>query len=505
MRHFRFAIFAVVSALLVLGFAQSALAQKTWQVTQLTSAPYEHDNLALSGDRVVWREQTPGGPLWTWTPTEATHTISNDDAVATAPSVDGNRVVWTGYFAATGYSQRVWTAGSGESSVAPVYSFGGDPNAPKISGTRVAWVDRPNGDLISHVYSRDLDETSVTVVSNNTWPIYDPISVSGNRIAWDCSTDGHSNNIFTRVVGDAGQKQLTNHAGIYDAAYSPEVSGDRVVWVDNVGDWIVRVWKSDDTSMAVGPLANDGWLDPHISGERIVWRSPDGSGVGQVTTLKLGDLAPSVLTTGGTSNSDHAYQQVSGDRVVWREFDGSVYRVMTWAMGDSRPTTLSGDYSANDPQVSGDRVVWQGYVGGYQQIFTAVLAEQPVPTPIATSLTKPGVSPSKPTHGKYATFTAYLTPSDAGVAGSKGMLQLYHQETKTVRKKVGGKWRKVKVKYWRLRKTAGMTGASASGGRWQLSARVKLAYKGSWKATVTATAAGNYLLPALKTLTFSAK
>ena len=201
MRYSRFVVLAVVSAVLVLGFAQSALAQKTWQVKQLTSAPYEHDNLAISGDRLVWQEQTPGGPLWTWTPSEATHTISNDDAVVGRSSVDGNRVAWIGYFTATGHSLRVWTAGSGETSIATLYSYTGDVNAPKISGTRVAWVDTPLGETASHVYSRNLTESSVTTVSDNIYSIYDPISLSGNRIAWDCSTDGHSNNIFTRVVG----------------------------------------------------------------------------------------------------------------------------------------------------------------------------------------------------------------------------------------------------------------------------------------------------------------
>ena len=502
MRCSRFVGLVFFTAVLVLVFAGSAFAAKTWQVKQLTSAPYNHDNLAISGDRLVWREQTPGAPLWTWTPSETTHTISNDDAIASQPSVDGNRVVWLGYFTATGYSPRVWTAGSGETSIATLYSYTGDVNAPKISGTRVAWVDTPLGETASHVYSRDLSESSVTTVSDNIYSIYDQISLSGNRIAWDCSTDGHSNNIFTRVVGDAGQQQLTTHTGVNDAAYSPEVSGDRVVWVDNVGDWVVRTWTSDGTSMTVGPIAQD-YLDPHVSGDRFVWRTPDSNMVGQVTTWKLGDLAPSVLTTGGTSSSYHSFQQVSGDRVVWREWDGAEYHVMTWAVGDSKPTTLSGDYSAHNPVVSGDRVAWQGYVGGKSQIFTAVLAEEPTPTPspIATSLTRPAVSPSKPKKGKYATFTTYLRPGGGGV-GAKVTLKLSQQLTKSERKKVGGKWRTVKVKYWKLRKTININGTGAE----KFSTRVKLAYKGSWKAEVSATVAGGYSGPAKpKALTFTVK
>jgi hypothetical protein len=191
--------------------------------------------------------------------------------------------------------------------------------------------------------------------------------------------------------------------------------------------------------------------------------------------------------------------------VVWLERDGSNSRVLTWKVGDSHPTTLSaGDYAADDPQVSGDRVVWRGDLGGHLQIFTAVLAEEPTPTPAptATTLSKPTVSPSKPKKGKTARFATSLTPGAAGVAGAKVTLALYHQETKSVRKKVVGKWRKVKVKYWHLRKSVTMTRASGAA---KYSASVKLAYKGSWKATVTGNAATGYTAPAAKTLGFTVK
>jgi FtsP/CotA-like multicopper oxidase with cupredoxin domain len=95
----------------------------------------------------------------------------------------------------------------------------------------------------------------------------------------------------------------------------------------------------------------------------------------------------------------------------------------------------------------------------------------------ATSVSLPRVSPSKPTHNKYATFSAGITPGDAAVTGTT-MLSLYRYETKTVRKKVGHNWRKVKVKYWRLRATKTMS-ATADG---HLSLRYKPPYAGSWKA-----------------------
>jgi hypothetical protein len=96
-----------------------------------------------------------------------------------------------------------------------------------------------------------------------------------------------------------------------------------------------------------------------------------------------------------------------------------------------------------------------------------------------TSVSVPGVSPSRPTHGKYATFTAYASPGAAAVTGAS-TLQLYRYETKTVRKKVRGRWRRVRVKYWRLRSTLTMT----PDGTGRLTARSKLRYAGKWKAQV---------------------
>jgi hypothetical protein len=96
-----------------------------------------------------------------------------------------------------------------------------------------------------------------------------------------------------------------------------------------------------------------------------------------------------------------------------------------------------------------------------------------------TSVSVPSVSPSRPTHGKYATFTAWLSPAAAAFTGP-ATLELYRYETKTVHKKVRGRVRHVRVKYWRLRSAIAMT-QDASG---RLTARTKPRYSGKWRARV---------------------
>ena len=96
-----------------------------------------------------------------------------------------------------------------------------------------------------------------------------------------------------------------------------------------------------------------------------------------------------------------------------------------------------------------------------------------------TSLARPAVSPSRPRHGKTATFTSFLTPSAAASAGALKMY-FYRWDTKTVRKKVGRRYKTVRVKYWHLRATKSARATSAG----SISLQYKLLRSGSWKVVV---------------------
>jgi hypothetical protein len=103
---------------------------------------------------------------------------------------------------------------------------------------------------------------------------------------------------------------------------------------------------------------------------------------------------------------------------------------------------------------------------------------------VPTSLSKPAVSPSKPTSTRSIVVSTLLTP---GIT-SDGTVTLYllHSETKTVTKKVHGKKKKVKVTYWRQRVSDTLhiaTGSSASAG-WRVTGTYKLA-KGAWQTYAT--------------------
>jgi murein DD-endopeptidase MepM/ murein hydrolase activator NlpD len=104
-----------------------------------------------------------------------------------------------------------------------------------------------------------------------------------------------------------------------------------------------------------------------------------------------------------------------------------------------------------------------------------------------TLVSLPSVSPTRPTHGKHATFLAWVSPGAGAVTGVS-TLRLYRYETKTVRKKARGRWRRVRVKYWRLRSTVVMTPDAAG----RLAAGSKLRYAGKWKAQVSFSGSATY-------------
>ena len=121
-------------------------------------------------------------------------------------------------------------------------------------------------------------------------------------------------------------------------------------------------------------------------------------------------------------------------------------------------------------------------------------------TPQNSSVGRPVVAPSTRRRNKKLTFTSGFSPASAAPAVSV-KLKLYHSETKTVKKRVGGKLKSVKVKYWHLRRTVTMKG-SATG---RLTAGTTCAYTGSWQAFVVFAGSDMYEASTSDVRTFTVK
>jgi hypothetical protein len=225
-----------------------------------------------------------------------------------------------------------------------------------------------------------------------------------------------------------------------------------------------------------------------------VWTALDDTSNWQIFTWRIGDSTAAQLTQ---DTRDHVNAHISGDRIVWQASTdaGVQYQVFTWRVGDPSPSQITtGAQQHNGPQVSGGRITWGAWDGSHYQVYTAATTH--------TSATKPSLSPATPKHRKAVRFSAHLSPG-AAVVGTRATLNLYHWESKTVRKKVHGKWRKVKVKYWRSRGSLPL--APSAGDPARLSAKTKLKYPGTWRARLTCSGWAGYDPCTSPTKTFSVK
>jgi hypothetical protein len=244
----------------------------------------------------------------------------------------------------------------------------------------------------------------------------------------------------------------------------------------NLGDTGRPVFAPEAGSVAVYSEAASGlkW------GNSLIWTSADGRESIHVAHLdsfvksgvvESGDL---IAIAGTTGNSSSSHMHVS------RSVDGA-----------AAPLVLSG------------HLIVPSYVyNGTQYRSAGPLKRQTSIAEAETTIVELQTSPSKPRHGRVATFGARVVPASAAASGT-ATVRLYRRESRIVvkRVRVGTRWkrRRVRVKYWRLRTAKTMT-ANAEG---RFVVMYKPKYKGSWKMVVSYSGAG--YLPSSLSKTFYVK
>lgn len=482
------ALLAVCATLLIFSAGTAVATPVSWTTTQVTRDALNHGEVGVSGDRIVWRNGSGDDGISTWKAGEATPTlVPTGGGTVVEPRVSGDRVAWWNFVGGTHID--TWELGeSAETTVSAMHGAAGDL---QIDGDRIVWRDTT--DAYTHVFTWKAGESEPTTLTG-TYDASGP-RVSGDRVAW-IQSDGSMDQIFTRVVGSPVAQVSSN---MLQNMY-PQLSGDRVAWEAQAADtnWYTFAWTPASGVTTIGPCESNGNGLVRVSGNRLAWVHSDGA-VKQVLTWAAGDSRPTTVSASLTDCTDLV---LSGNRIAWLASDGANDQIVTWALGDSVPTTVTTNAVRHyAPALSGNRLAWEASDGAFQQVFTAV----PAPAPIVTRLTKPSVSPGTVKRKKTVTFRANLTPGAAmRVAGAKAKLRLYRSEKKTVTKLVNGKKKRVRVTYWRLRSTITMK-YTISGSVAKLSASTKLRYKGSWKAVVNFGGSTGYKASASAAKTFKVR
>ena len=227
---------------------------------------------------------------------------------------------------------------------------------PDISGARIIWQDTANQDLVLF----DLSDGSETrLASGGAQPTL-PV-IEGSLVAWLENPLSPYRVILLNLATGNTRVLSTN-------GYSPDISGDRIIWVDsNLGSRGIALYNVTDDRQ--GMVITDPYdqSQPAISGDRVVWVNGSSSDQIYVKSLSTGDEA--LVSQSACSNppctSDPAF---SGDRVAWSDyrddFDRDIYLSLLSTLSES----IFADFPVDQitPSIDGDRIVWMNGSDIYQ-------------------------------------------------------------------------------------------------------------------------------------------
>jgi len=226
-----------------------------------------HENVIISGNKIVWQDNRNGNydiylyDLETNTETQ----ITFDSFSQTNPSISGNRIVWE--------HQKDWRSSN-------IYLYDLETQQeiqitsgffhylfPLISENKVFWqLDKRDGTGNWDVYMYDLEDSNELIIKNDIRDL-SSLSVSADKVVW--SFDG---DIYLYDLEIQQEIQITSNLF---GEYNPKIFGNKIVW---------RVYRGGNNNIYIHDLetqrgmqvTSDGFYyrGPLISGNKVVWLGP---------------------------------------------------------------------------------------------------------------------------------------------------------------------------------------------------------------------------------------
>ncbi len=198
-----------------------------------------------------------------------------------------------------------------------------------------------------------------TRVTTNSVQDHSP-QVSGNRIVWMAvPADGTDSEIYTWTAS-GGLKRVTDN-DLIDSA--PQVSGDKIVWMSSTGSLSseeIWTWTPSGGQYQItdNSLAD---MNPQVSGDRVVWSGVPGGPIGhEIYTWTPGG---GLLRVTSNDFADD-YPSVSDGQIVWQAQSGGDWEIYHWTQAGGVSPLTANAWSDTFPKISGERVVWQAIPDG---------------------------------------------------------------------------------------------------------------------------------------------
>ncbi len=320
---YKLIVFLSAFLLLLLGGQGLATAVTPVQI----SSGYHQGRPDVSGSLVTWKRYLPSPSDYEIYVNNLTNLsnpgevdiTNNETGNQINPVTNGSDIIW-----------EDWSTGNGN-----LYMNHLGVNQPLVTGPGDKGILAVSGNTAAYVYNPDSSSTSITDPGNQVYYINisgglaQPVSptaaaqwsprISGSKVVWMDYRNGNWD-IFEKDLNGGLEQQLTTNPG--DDEF-PDISGNIVVWraYEN-GEWNLH-WMNLTDGVDHLLTNNAAYkLSARISGSLVVWM--DGSNDPDPASPSAYDIFMEDLNTGITStlaprSTNPAYPAVANGEVVWED------------------------------------------------------------------------------------------------------------------------------------------------------------------------------------------
>ena len=377
----------------VLTFPAQPVPDTPWNQEILTKGFTQEASFQVAGDYVVWQGRDRDTDDWEIYLFDGTYDANDDpniiqltdnDTDDTAPFVvqteDGAHIVWTHldalaqggdteiYFGEYDFSQKTAT-------VTPITDNIYDDRDPQASDSIIAWWGAEGSIMDSEIFLYDIqaakadpDGYEYLNLSDNEEDDYSP-QVSGDMVVWTGERSfTHEIILYDGTTTPGGQprvEQITSNN--YMADSEPQIDGNTIVWQrlfsgDNYEIYMYEVVPGGAIGTPVR-LTNNSVPDryPQISGDDIVWQAKDGTTTNDWEIMHYNTVAQTAPVQITNNTTFDQRPQISGTQVVWQGYDAANWEVFTYELrGESGVQNVSQNSDTDwYPEVTGSMIVWR--------------------------------------------------------------------------------------------------------------------------------------------------
>ena len=308
--------------------------------------------------------------------------ITSDSAMQGFPAISGNNIIWLEdspngpndppgiylYDISTGIKTLI--ASTPPAVLMPFVTGRG----PAISGDRIVWGDTRNGS--GDIYLYDIATGIETQLTTDLSHQADP-AISGDRIVWVDGRNGKQD-IYLYDISTGIETKIKDSTG----AETPTISGDRIVWHEHGDIYLYDIATGIETQITT-EIHNRPV--PKISGNNIVWM--DDRNGSDAPTIYHYDIATGKETQITTEPHFGWSPTVSSDNIVWVDASPTGFDIYLHdiAAGKTIPITNSHMVVLLPPAISEDKIVWVDVRNGYFDIYLYEIGSTPPITTISTT------------------------------------------------------------------------------------------------------------------------